>query len=648
MQRQLFQPLQLGPREAGNRILFGSHATNFARHHLLSAQHADYYAARAAGGAGIILLEEHTVHPSDQPYESALKGYLPQASQAIATVARRIHAHGSLALLQLNHNGQQSSSDYTQRELWAPSPVPNVATREVPKAMERADIQAVIAGFAGGARAAVAGESDGIELQVADSSLLRQFLSPLTNQRSDEYGGELNNRLRFLQETIEAVDRELGSDHVLGLRLCTDELAPWAGLTPEQGIEIARLLSETGRIDYLTITMGSIFSTQMFPFHASMQVARGYAVHLAAAVKAAVTVPVFAAGRIMSAEQAETILAQEQADGVEMIRALIADPQLPRQAMQGQGERTRPCIACNQGCQVRTIMNAEISCNVNPDLLQRGTAPAAAARGGSVWIIGGGPAGMEAARSTALRGRRVVLYERAQELGGTAALAARSPERQELRLITDYLQAELQRLQVEIHSGIEVSPRMVLEQQPTSVVVATGARPGPGLLPIPGHDLAHVTNIRHMLAGAEVAGERVLVIDETGAHGTLAAAELLATSGKQVEIVTSEWYVGRDLVATHDIAHWLQRVLALGVTLTTHTNVARIEKGRVILVDCFAEGEIERQVDAVVLGTYELPEQELYLALKGKVARLFRIGDCVAPRRIEQAIREGRQVGEQL
>jgi len=590
MQTKLFQPLTIGPREARNRIIFGSHTTNFARHNRLSRRHSEYYARRAEGGAGIIVLEEHIVHPSDMPYENAVLGYLPGTPAAIADVVERIHAQGreilrfaqddrreqddrheqddrreafsaegpyALAIVQLNHNGQQSTSDHNQRELWAPSAVPNVGSREVPKAMELADIQAVIEGFALVARHAVEGRADGVELQIADSSLLRQFLSLLTNQRTDQYGGVLENRLRFVQETIEAVDVILGSDNILGVRLCADELAPWAGLTPEQSIEIARVLGATGRVDYLTITMGSIFSTHMFPFHASMHTPPGYAAHLAAAIKAAVTIPVFAAGRIMNVAQAERLLAEEQADGVEMIRALIADPYLPLGAImnvdkivgqrladksavggegidtrsagsaeaptvlpeefvhehnwaptqEGRASEVRPCISCNQGCQVRNVMNVQLSCNVNPDIVgarliaPQGNAPFFASKTPTLHIIGGGPAGMEAARTAALRGRHVVLYERENQLGGAVALAAKGPGRSELALITDYLQAQLEKLGVEVHLGVEVAASVLLEQHPEAVLIATGARTGTGLLPIPGRDLPHVTDIRCILRG---------------------------------------------------------------------------------------------------------------------------------------------------
>jgi len=688
MYSRLFQSLKIGPRETRNRILFGSHTTNLAHHNLLSRQHADYYAARAEGGAGIVVLEEHIVHPSDMPYESAVLGYLPATAQSVADVAGRVHAHGALALVQLNHNGQQSTSYHHQREMWAPSPVPDVASREVPKEMEQADIRAVIDGFAQVARTVTRAGADGVELQLADRSLLRQFLSPLTNQRSDTYGGTLENRLRFVQETLEAVYTTIGTSSILGMRFCADELAPWAGLTPEQGLEIARLLTTTGRVDYLTVTMGSIFSTHMFPFHASMHVPPGYTAHLAGAIKAIVNVPVFATGRIMTAAQAERLLAEGQADGVEMIRAMIADPNLPRLSQAGHAGRVRPCIACNQGCQVRGEMNATISCNVNPDVIHAPPLhpsrenslpslpvgawfpllPPASRRGGGgvgsggdpwvarargqvsplVLIIGAGPAGLEAARTAAQRGWQVILYEREAALGGTVALAARGPGRGELQLITDYLQSEVERLGVELRTGVEVTPEMILAQQPHTVIVATGAHTAPGLLPIPGHDLPHVTDVRLVLAGDSLEGQRVVVIDETASHGVLSAVEMLAMAGKSVELVTGDFYAGRDLVPTHDLVLWKQRVLPHGVIITPHTTVVRIELGQVIVVDRFAEGERALPADAVVLGTYERPSQELYIALKGQVPHLFRIGDCVAPRRIEQAILEGRQVGEQV
>jgi len=309
-------------------------------------------------------------------------------------------------------------------------------------------------------------------------------------------------------------------------------------------------------------------------------------------------------------------------------------------------------------------MNVALSCNVNPDVIRpQYIVPLGSGEvfGGvkkpisnhilpsrsTLLIIGGGPAGMEAARTAAMRGQKVVLYEREAMLGGTVTLAAKAPGRGELQLITDYLQAQLEKLNVDIHLDTEVTADLILEQQPDAVLVATGARPGIGLLPIPGHDLPHVTDIRRILRGERIQGKRVVIIDETDSHGLLSVAELLANEGHAVEIVTEDWYVGRDLVATHDMVPWLQRVMAHGVVMTPHTSVTRIEPGHVNVTDRFIEGERAIAADAVVLGVYEQPAQELYYALKGRIPRLYRAGDCVAPRRIEQAILEGRQIGEQ-
>ena len=294
-------------------------------------------------------------------------------------------------------------------------------------------------------------------------------------------------------------------------------------------------------------------------------------------------------------------------------------------------------------------MNATISCSVNPDVVHTQVLlheKPQVKSGHKVFIVGGGPAGLEAARTAALRGREVILYEREAALGGTVVLAAKGPGRGELQLIIDYLVSELEQLGIEAHTDVEVTAEMILAQRPHTVIIATGAYTGAGLLPIPGHDLPHVTDIRRVLEGEPVDGQRVVVVDETDSHGVLSAVELLASTGKEVEVVTEDFYAGRDLVATHDLVLWKQRVLPHGIVVTPHTTVIRIEPGKVVVVDRFAEGERELPADSVVLGTYERPSQELYLALKDHIPRLFRVGDCVAPRRIEQAILEGRRAGE--
>src|SRR6266849_7309332 len=490
----LFTPIRIGQTIIPNCIAFSAHLTNLAEENLPGPRLTAYYVERARGGCGLIITEEQSVHPSDWAYQPLIHGFDPRVVPAYRRLTRAVHDYDTRIFAQINHNGMQASSIYSRRPVLGPSPLPDPIHREMCREIEPEEIAEIVRGYALVARHVREGGFDGAELQSSHSSLMRQFFSPYFNRRNDAYGGShdesglpapqagslpprqgANNRLRFVQETLEVVDAALGANRVLGVRLCADELAPWAGLTLEQSLEIARSLVATGRIDYLTITMGSIFSTHMFPFHASMHTPPGYAAHLAASIKAAVDVPVFAAGRIMNAAQAERILAEEQADGVEMIRALIADPRLPQLSQAGRMGDVRPCIACNQGCQVHSVMNVALSCTVNPDVVgsqgdvgalndadlapARGRAttrvptphspthaPTLAERGGTSIIIGGGPAGMEAAFTAALRGRHVILYEREATLGGTVALAARGPGRSELQLITDYLQANLEKL----------------------------------------------------------------------------------------------------------------------------------------------------------------------------------------------------------
>src|SRR5258706_1789934 len=260
---RLLAPLRLGNKIAPNRIVFAAHQTNFATHQRFTARHAAYYAARAAAGAGLIVLEGSLVHPSDWPYEYAIFGYDEQVIAGYRQMADAIHAHGALALAQLTHSGGQGSSHYSQAPLWAPSPVPEVNSREIPKEMEPEDIAAVVAGFARAARYALAGGLDGVEINAGQESLIRQFLSPLTNLRQDAYGGALENRLRLAREVLQGVRQAVGGAAIVGLRLCGDEYGPWAGLRPADAAEIARLLADDGLLDFISVTSGSIYSLHM-------------------------------------------------------------------------------------------------------------------------------------------------------------------------------------------------------------------------------------------------------------------------------------------------------------------------------------------------------------------------------------------------
>ncbi len=645
----LFAPLRLGVvKTAPNRIAFTAHTTNLAEDGLPSARQAAYFARRAEGGVGLIVVEEVSVHPSDYPYQRIVRGDDDAAIPGLRHVAGAIREHGSLALLQLNHSGMQGTGHIKKQAILAPSAVPNPATMEMPKVMEDEDIAAVVAGFAAAARRAMAGGFDGVEINAGQYSLVRQFLSGLTNLRSDPYGGTPENRLWFAREVIEAVRAAIGFEAVLGLRLSCDEFAPWAGITPEQAPAIARELTAGGEISYLSVVVGSIYTPHRT--HAAMHTPPGYALDLARQVRLAVEVPVYATGSIADPEMAGAAVAEGTADGVEMTRALIADPDLPRKLREGRRDDIRPCIRCNQDCMVRSAQNAVVSCIHNPAAGHEDEFPAlehsSSPRG--VLVVGGGPAGMETARIAALRGHRVTLIERADRLGGTPRLVATAPQREPMRLVADWLEGQLARLDVAVRLNTEATRDSVLATDASVVVLATGGRARPGES-FPGGTLPFVYSARDALAGRVPETGRVVVIDTQGYYPAIDAAQALATAGHAVTILSEDVFVSSQLGANGEFSPWYTRAAELGIEMRPMTTVLAIEPGALTVRHKFGTA-VERieDVAAVVLADYELADDALYRELVGVVPALHRVGDCLAPRRVLHAILEGNRVGRAI
>ncbi|MBK8174720.1 MAG: NAD(P)-binding protein [Rhodospirillales bacterium] len=646
----LFTPLILGRRTAPSRIVFGTHQTNFATHNRFEKRHATYYAARAAGGTGVIVLEGSVVHPSDRPYEYAIFGYDKEVVDGYRLVAEAIHRHGALALAHLTHSGMQGSSHVSQLPLWAPSPVPEVNSRELPKEMEVEDIAAVIEGFVAAARYAIDGGLDGVEINAGQDSLLRQFISPLTNHRSDGHGGSLENRLRLVRAVIRAVREEMGPEPVLGLRLVGDEYAPWAGIKPEDASEIAALLAASeGRVDFISVTSGSIYSAHLT--RPGLYMPPAFAAHLAAGIKAAVAVPVIAQGSIADAQTAMSLIEHETADAVEMTRALIADPDLAVKVREGRSEAVRPCLLSNQDNIVGMVQNPRLSCVNNPAAGYEGTPEFApltrAPMHYRVMVVGAGPAGLEAARVAALRGHAVTVWEKSEQAGGAVRLAAMAPGRDRLGLAVDWLEDQVRKLQVIIRTGIAVTPERVREEDPDAVIVTTGGRAAPFS---PGSDGATVVGPRQVLAGnVAVEAGKAVVLDSVGDTIGMGVAEWLAEHGWRVEVVTSDMFVGQKLTASMELTPWNQRACAKGIAFRPQVDVQRIVGRTVIGADRFDRQTMTiDDVDLVVAVAPEVPDEDLYYALKDEGRRVFRAGDCVAPRYLSQAILEGYRAGREV
>lgn len=648
----MLTPMQIGSLIIPNRVVFGAHTTNFAEDHMPGQRHKRYYEERARGGAGLIIMEEGFVHESDFPYEYAIFAYQQQVVRGYKTVVDAVHSHGAKIFAQLGHSGSQADSSLHQRELWSPSGMQTDA--EVPKIMEIEDIKAVVEGFKVSAAHMKQASIDGIELNGGQRSLIRQFMSGLTNTRQDEYGGSLENRLRFVREVIEAIRGAVGREYPVGLRITVDEYAPWAGITPDESAEMVSILSREQQVDFFSVSVGSIYSLHMN--RPSMYTPQGFTVEYAAKLKQVTDLPVICGGRIVDPIQAEAYLNEKKMDFVELTRAQIAEPEWVQKVREEQFEQIRPCIGCNQECSVYGSLNRKLSCIHNvaagyENELGYGTIRPALTKK-KVLVIGGGPAGMEAARVAALRGHQVLLCDASDQLGGQVSVAQKGPDREEISGVIRYLKNELKRLDVTVTLNLKVDMKFVEDIHPDSVVVATGAKdrwPREYM----GGDLPHVMTGRlawKLLDRQGGFGDHVAVVDEVGGYQATTLIEKLARAGKKVTVITSELFPGVSLAQTLDISPWNQRIYSLGVEVLPRMRVKAItNQHEIYLTERYSKIEmVLSNIDQVIFCLPDLPEETLYYHLQGKYRNVYRAGDCVAPRGIGMAIVEGNQVGRIL
>lgn len=648
--------MQLGPLTVQNRIVFSAHLTNYAVDGLPSEQHAAYYAERARGGAGLIITEEHSTHPTDWPYEKLIHGFHREVIPGYRRITDAVHRYRVPILAQINHNGGQASSMYSRLPVWAPSAVADPLFREVPKAVERAEIAEIIEGYALVAGHCIEGGFDGIELQCSHSSIVRGFLSPATNRRTDEYGGSLANRARLLLQIVEAVRNAIGSDKALGVRICGDELIE-GGTTIDDAIAIAKMVEATGRVDYINTSIG-VATASLFMIEASMHIPPGYAMFIPSALRDAVDLPVVGVGRFKDPLQAERALQEGQCDLVGVVRGQIADADFVRKSRAGETDDARLCLSCNQECVGRMGLNRWLGCIENPRTGRESEGvgearPVTLAR--KVLVVGAGPAGMQAAIAAARNGHHVTVLERDETAGGQVRLAASVPNRAEFGDLVRNQVNECERLGVTVEYGVDVTADEVQRRRPDTVVVATGAvanRPywAPG-------DADWIVDIRDVLTGKVDVTGNVVVIDEIGFHHATSVAELLADRGCSVEVITPGMVVGQDLGVTLDMENWWIRADAKGITQTTDcvpmgaadTELGAGEVGHTINFQHHPTGtDRTRTVDWCVLAVPANPADELYHQLRGAGVDVHRAGDAIAPRRAHAAVIDGERVGSSI
>lgn len=647
--RYLFSPLRLGPVTVRNRVVFSAHLTNYAQDGLPTAQHAAYYEARAKGGAGLIITEEHSTHPTDWPYEKLIHGFHRRVIPGYRAITEAVHRHGVPVFAQINHNGGQASSMYSRLPVWAPSPVPDPLFREVPKAVNIREIAEIVAGYALVAGHCREGGFDGIELQCSHSSIVRGFLSGATNLRTDSYGGSLENRARILFDIVDAVREAVGPDLALGVRLCGDEFIE-GGTTIDEAVEVARMVQAHGKVDYINTSIGVATAT-LFMIEASMHVPPGYSLFIPNAIRQAVDIPVVGVGRFKDPLQAERAIADGHCDLVGAVRAQIADPDFVRKARIGDHDSTRLCLSCNQECVGRMGLNRWLGCIENP-ATGRESVPSVGsvvltARPKDVMVVGAGPAGLQAAISAARHGHRVTVYERESVAGGQVRWAASVPNRAEFGdLIRNQLH-ELRMLEVKLVYSHGVDAAFIASTRPDVVVMATGSLPARPYWAPP--EDPRIVDVIDVLAGRVTPVEgKVVIVDELGFHQATSTAEVLADRGCAVEILTPGMVVGQDLGITLDMENFCMRAGQKGIVLTPDS-VVMGWNGQVLSVLHHVSGRmLDVAADLVVLAVSGSPVDALYNELLGVGVDVHRVGDCLAPRRAHSAVIDGDRVGAQI
>jgi len=597
----------------------------------------DYFTRRAKGGVAFIMVGPAVFDPVGVSGTFEYRIYHEEVLEGLFRLVEAIHRCGVPVGLQLHHAGRQANPELIEGSPVAPSAIACPVRKSTPRALTIPEIEGIVQQYGIYARKAREAGFDAVEVHGSHGYLIAEFLSPYANTRTDHYGGNLESRTRFAREVVGEVRRNVGQDFPIFFRIPGEEHVP-GGLTREETPLIAEKVEEAGA-DAIDVSAGNYRTAEWIV--PPMPLPRGCNVPAAGAIKQKVRIPVVVAGRINRPEIAERILEEGKADIIAIARGLVADPDFPRKAKEGRPEEIRPCIACNL-CIDRLFQEKDIVCTVNPEVGREAELELKPALNPKrVMVIGGGPAGMEAARVARLRGHQVSLYEEKDRLGGQMQAASRASFKEELQGLLRYYEAALEKLNVEIKLGTRVTAEIVSAIRPEAIVVATGSSP---LFPeIPGVHLPHVVQAIDVLLGKVSVEGRVAVVG----GGTVGCEVAVFLAEQAVEVVILEMlpYVAQG------IPRLLGKVMKdlmkkVGVHILTNRKVVQIEAHRVVYEDSGRMASLP--VDWVVLAVGAGPRDDLVKPLKDLFPETYQVGDCLEARKALEAIYEGARVAHQL
>ena len=638
----LLSPFTMGRVTFKNRFVFLAHHTGYGtdlgwrENGLFSERALEHYLERARGGAAMVTVSQ-CVDQDSQMSHSYIIGSDERNRPNFTRLADEAHKLGCLVFSQLTHTGHTTLFNPPQL-LLAPSQMNEPCCHFNTKEMEESDLEYVKEHYVKSARLHKSCGWDGVELKIAHDGLLRSFVSPFFNRRTDRYGGSYENRLRYPLEIIEAIRNEVGKDYPIGIRLCLDEFT-WFGYSLEYGIKLAKSLEEVG-VDYINTDAGTFSSFYMeIP---PSPVPLGFAIYMCAALRKEIKLPLVAFGRINDPVQAETILSENHADLIGMARQLICDPETPNKTMAGRVDDIRHCIACNEGCIGKDGIYVE--CVQNPAAGREKwfgiNTLARAERPSRVMVVGAGIAGMKTAELAAKRGHRVEVYEKTSRVGGQLLLAERFPYRAEIAEVYRYLRIQLQELGVPVHLDTEVDEALVDRLDADIVVFATGSV---ATLPdIKGiHDTAiRVLDPRAAMADPSRIGDNVLVVDNIGYWQGAGMADYAQTLGAAVTVMTPNVCVGEDIENSMKFL-LTKRLFQNCRDVIVYHALKEFTRDTVIIENTYShKTTVLEGLDTVIIADNSASDNSLYRKVAAKRPGVFSTGDCVAPRTIEQVILE--------
>ncbi|MDN5336569.1 MAG: hypothetical protein PWR02_1595 [Synergistales bacterium] len=627
---RLCSPITIGKVTIKNRLVVAPMVTVYCdQDGMATERFIRYHEEKARGGWGLIIVEDYAVDPMGRGFWTPGL-WKDEQIESHSELVERVHAAGAKIIAQVYHCGRQTSSAIIGQQPVSASPLPCPIMGEVPRDLSVPEIKKIVSQFGDTALRAKKAGFDGVQVHGAHGYLIAQFMSNYSNKRSDEYGGTLENRMRFPLEIIADIRKKCGPDFLIDFRISGEEKVP-GGRTIEETKVIARQLEKQG-IDMIHISAGTYEST--WAIIPPMNITKAWIVDWAAEVKKVVDIPVTTVGRINDPLVAESILASGKADLVAMGRASLADPWFPNKYFEGKRDDIRPCIGCQQGCLEVLFKNEPIRCLVNPTLgFEYKDELGKTEKPKKVTVVGGGPAGLEAARAAALAGHDVTLYEKTYRLGGQFLTASIPPVKGDLTAYLSWAGNQLEKLGVDVKLGTEYTAELCEEEKPDKVILAAGskhARP-----PIPGIEGPNVVTAEDVLWGRKAAGQKV-VIAGGGMIGS-ETATYLASLGRQVTIVEMLPEVAADEEFTRRVL-MMKMFEEMHIEVMTNTKITKITEGGVE-VETAAETK-EIAADTVVLALGMKPENGLAKELEGKTEVIV-VGDAVEARNGLEAVREG-------